>query len=66
MKTILTSLFALSLAATAAPPVPGDTAEDVTFSLGSDFSDLNFGTLTEARLSDFSGKVVFIAYYTPW
>jgi hypothetical protein len=66
MKTIFTSLFALSLAATAEPPVPGDTAEDVTFSLGSDFSGSNFGTLTESRLSDYSGRVILIAYYTPW
>ena len=66
MKVFLAALFVLPLAALATPPVPGDPSDDVTFALGEDFVGQNFTTVTDAKFSDFSGKVLLIAYYTPW
>jgi hypothetical protein len=68
MKSCFLPLFSLASFALGAPPEPGDSSENVTYSLGG--NSLNnqnqFTELTNSQLSDLAGKVILVAYYTPW
>lgn len=61
------ALSALTSAALANPPQAGDPSDNVTFSLGGEsLNGGNFASLDNGTLSDLEGKVVLLAYYTPW
>jgi hypothetical protein len=68
MKSCLPLFLSLASFALGIPPEPGTSSENVTYSLGG--SSLNnqnqFTELTNSQLSDLEGKVILIAYYTPW
>ena len=66
MRKITFILACLTTALIATPPEPGDISADVTFSLSANTSGTNLDPLTDGLLSNFAGKVVLIAYYTPW
>ena len=63
-KPLLCLLLAAPFAV--ATPIPGDSSIDVTFSLSDATSGSVLTGLTDGNLSDFQGKVVLLAYYTPW
>ena len=57
---IILSMLGLALSAQAQQELPvGTQSEDVQFALLG-------GELTNASLTDFSGKIVVLYYYTPW
>ena len=68
MKSRFLPLFFLTSFALGAPPEPGASSGNVTYSLS--VNSLNnqnqFTELTNSQLSDLAGKVILIAYYTPW
>ncbi|MEN8693982.1 MAG: hypothetical protein ACN4GG_08085 [Akkermansiaceae bacterium] len=67
MKRSLFALLSLTSTCLADPPAPGEASKNVTFSLGGTaLSGSNFASLKNGTLSDFEGKVVLLAYYTPW
>lgn len=63
------SYFLLSLVvpqlASAVPGV-GDSIADQSFSLSPTTSGSTLASLSEVSLTDFEGKVVVLAYFTPW
>lgn len=59
LQTTLLASMSLGLFSQAQELPVGTVSEDVQFSL------LDNG-LTNTRLSDFSGQIVVIYYYTPW
>ena len=60
-------LFALTSVGYATPPAPGEVSDNITFSLGGEsLNGSSFSALNNGTLSDFEGKVVLLAYYTPW
>ncbi|YCM46454.1 hypothetical protein V2O64_10535 [Verrucomicrobiaceae bacterium 227] len=66
MKPTAFFLFTLLLPALGEPPEIGATANDVTFSEGMNLSGGSFGSLTDTMLSNQGGKVLLLAYATPW
>ncbi len=67
IKYSLLTLLSLSSIILANPPEPGNISEDVTYSLAGDtVVNRDFTELTNSQLSDLEGKVILIAYYTPW
>ncbi|MDB4144062.1 hypothetical protein N9142_04690 [Akkermansiaceae bacterium] len=68
MKLSLFALLILSTVCLAAPPTPGESSDDVIYSIASNSLDGSnqFTQLTNSQLSATQGKVVLIAYYTPW
>lgn len=66
MKTTLTLLLGLILPAIAAIPPVGTVADDIVFSAATEFSGGRFGNLNDTMLSEHSGKVLLLAYATPW
>lgn len=65
MKSLLLlSLFVPQLAF--AMPAPGDSVADQSFSLSPATSGFTLTALSAASLTDYEGKVVVLAYFTPW
>lgn len=65
MKAIL--LLSLLIPGLAyAVPQPGDSVADQVFSLSPATSGSVLTGLAERDLADFEGKVVVLAYFTPW
>lgn len=60
----LTLLLATSLAH--AVPNVGDSIADQSFSLSPSTSGNTLQNLTDESLSNYEGKVVVLAYFTPW
>lgn len=66
MKTTLTLLLGLVLPALAVPPPVGAVADDVRFSVATEFDGGKFARLDDTMLSARTGKVLLLAYATPW
>jgi hypothetical protein len=66
MKRLLLLLLAgAALRAAAMAPV-GSPAPDLAFSTGTAVSNGQFTSLTNSMLSAHEGKIIVLAYYTPW
>lgn len=65
MKILISCLF-LTTACIQAAPNPGDSVADQSFSLSPSTSGNTLNNLTNASLSDYDGKVILLAYFTPW
>jgi len=66
MIRTLPIFFSLLLPTLADPPEVGTTTTDLTYSEGMNFSRGGFGNLSDTMLSNQSGKVLLLAYATPW
>ena len=59
-------LAALLRPAAAAPAVVGTVAPDIAFCTGTTVANNNFTALTNSRYTAHEGKIIVLAYYTPW
>ncbi len=52
--------------ASAAPAVVGTVATDIAFSTGTTITNGHFTSLTNSNYAALEGKIIVLAYYTPW
>ena len=63
---LLLTAAALLRPAAAAPAVVGTVATNLAFSTGTTLTNGNFTTLTNSNYAALEGKIIVLAYYTPW
>ena len=68
MYKLVVVLFLLALVSSpgAAAPAVGTVSQDLGYSQGTTFSSNAYTVLEHRHLSDHTGKVMMLFYFTPW